>query len=135
MVAGLATLKVIRAERLDLAAQAAGKRLRTRFMELQCHYRFLGDVRGRGLMLGIEVVEPCGADAGPGRAPANRPDLAASLHAECLRRGLIIEVGGRHASTLRFLPALTMTEREVDQVADIFTAAVQHIAQQRVLLG
>ena len=134
MVAGLATLKVIRTERLDLAAASLGQRLMGRLRQLQTQYRFLGDVRGRGLMLGIEVVEP-GSGHESGKAPPNRPTTAAALQAACLRRGLILEIGGRFGSTIRLLPPLTMTERQADQVADILTASVEEIARDPALHG
>ena len=52
------------------------------------------------------------------------------MQQQCLRRGLILEVGGRHSSVLRLLPPLIITAAQVDQVAEIFAnaldAAVNH---------
>jgi diaminobutyrate-2-oxoglutarate transaminase len=123
MVAGLATLKFVRAARLDLHAAEMGKRLRERLCALQARVPFIGDVRGRGLMLGVEIVDPVGAQGRDGAYP-HRPKLAAALQAHCLARGLLIEIGGRHGSTLRFLPPLIITPAQIDQVADTFAAAV-----------
>lgn len=43
----------------------------------------------------------------------------------CLRHGLIIELGGRHSSVLRFLPPLIVTGQQIDQVLDIFAVALK----------
>lgn len=58
-----------------------------------------------------------------GRAPHNRA-LASAVQQQCLRRGLILEVGGRHSSVLRLLPPLIITAAQVDQVAEIFASAL-----------
>lgn len=128
MVAGLATLRYIRAARLDLHAGAMGERLLTRLRMLQSKHAFVGDVRGRGLMIGVEVVDPSGAPE-VGSAPPAKPGLAAAIQAECLRRGLILELGGRHGSTVRFLPPLVITPAQVDEVAQLFAAAVEQVSQ------
>ncbi|MOA49286.1 diaminobutyrate--2-oxoglutarate aminotransferase [compost metagenome] len=46
------------------------------------------------------------------------------MQRECLRRGLIIEVGGRHSSVLRFLPPLIVEAAQIDQIADVFARSV-----------
>ena len=50
--------------------------------------------------------------------------LAPLVQRECLKRGLILELGGRHASVVRFLPPLVITAAEVDRVAEIFGRAL-----------
>jgi len=51
--------------------------------------------------------------------------LASAVQAECLRRGLIIELGGRNGSVVRFLPPLIITARQIDRVFDIFSASLR----------
>jgi diaminobutyrate-2-oxoglutarate transaminase len=77
-------------------------------------------------MIGVEVVEPGAApDALGARPPA--PALARAIRAECLERGLIVELGGRQGAVLRLLPPLVITEEQADAVlerlADAVTAA------------
>jgi diaminobutyrate-2-oxoglutarate transaminase len=127
MAAGSATIQFVRSERLDLHAEAMGRRLRDHLLELARHHAFVGDVRGRGLMLGMEIVDPAGAPGpatsmGPGPRPTHGR-LAAALQLACIRRGLIVELGGRDGSTMRFLPPLIITEHEVDHVGEILAAA------------
>lgn len=127
MVAGHATLRLVRTARLDLHAAAMGVRLMGQLQTLASKYPLLGDVRGRGLMIGVEIVDPYGArDASGAVAPHSR--LASALQAECLRRGLIVELGGRHGSTVRFLPPLIVTAGDIDEIAQRFTAAVERVA-------
>nr|WP_244320256.1 MULTISPECIES: diaminobutyrate--2-oxoglutarate transaminase family protein [Streptomyces] len=208
MAAGTATLAYVRENGL---AERAG-RLGTRVMEqlradiggLAC----VGEVRGRGLMIGVELVEPEGAtgepavgdgsaawdvaesdgfDAAssggeraaygpdampcgrarsahdpdamrpgrertahdPGAAPFARrpgaddfdtapppaaprpaaPRLAAAVQRECLRRGLIVELGGRHSSVVRLLPPLTISDEQTAAVLDRLTDAVAAVAR------
>lgn len=122
MAAGSATLRFIRAEALHERANALGGRLSAGLIQLQRAYSQLGDVRGRGLMIGAELVDPSGAVTGGARPAAGA--LASAVQAECLRRGLIIELGGRHGSVVRFLPPLVITEAQIDHVLDIFAAAL-----------
>jgi diaminobutyrate-2-oxoglutarate transaminase len=137
MVAGLATLRVLLAEDLPAHAAAMGARLLTGLRALQAAHPCLGDVRGRGLMLGAEVVDPeadpaCDADPaydadpGPGTPPA-APHLARRLQAACLARGLIVELGGRHGAVVRFLPPLIITPAQVDAVLSRFADALESL--------
>lgn len=123
MAAGAATLKIVREERLDLHAAAMGERLRAHFLALQTRYPQIGEVRGQGLMLGVEMVDPQGARDALGHAPQDRV-LASAIQQQCLRRGLILEVGGRYSSVLRFLPPLIISAAQIDQVAEIFASAL-----------
>jgi diaminobutyrate-2-oxoglutarate transaminase len=50
--------------------------------------------------------------------------LAPLVQRECLKRGLILELGGRHGAVVRFLPPLVITAAEIDRVAEIFGRAL-----------
>jgi diaminobutyrate-2-oxoglutarate transaminase len=121
MAAGLATLRYIQENDLPAHAARMGQRLQARLREIQDAHPFVGDVRGRGLMVGAEIVGPDSRDRW-GRPPHDGA-RARRIQQECFRRGLILEVGGRHGSVLRFLPPLIVTEAEVDQIGDIVAAA------------
>lgn len=124
MAAGTATIRHVLEDRLDEHAACMGDRLMDGLWRIQRETRCLGDIRGRGLMVGAEVVNP---DAQPdhlGSLPAN-PELADAIQSECLSRGLILETGGRHGGVMRFLPPLIITEEQVDEVCEIFHAAVE----------
>ena len=74
-------------------------------------------------MLGVELVEPGSEPDACGARPA-APELAVAVRAECLRRGLIVELGGRHDSVLRLLPPLVMTDAEAGDVLDRLAGAI-----------
>jgi diaminobutyrate-2-oxoglutarate transaminase len=118
MAAGTATLRLLRSERLHEHAERMGQHLRRRLLEFKRDYPCIGDVRGKGLMVGMELVVPGGARNRLGHVPAD-PAAASRLQQACLRRGLILELGGRHGAVVRLLPPLIISEREVDHVADI----------------
>lgn len=126
MVAGLATLQFIRKERLVDHAEAMGHRLRSHLASFAREHRCVGELRGRGLMLGLEMVHPGGERDRQGH-PAASPELASALQRACLRRGLILELGGRHGATVRLLPPLIITEAEVDRVAEIVGLALRDL--------
>ena len=123
MAAGSATLECIQGQRLDLYAQSMGQRLANHLRGIQKNHAHLGNVRGRGLMLGVEIINPRIRQAK--QAPPTFPELAAKIQQQCLYKGLILEVGGRHGSTLRFLPPLIASETEIDTIAAIFQQAVK----------
>jgi diaminobutyrate-2-oxoglutarate transaminase len=124
MATGLATLKYVQANRLADHAAAMGDRLMANLRRIQSGTQAIGEVRGRGLMVGVEIVQ---ADAAPdalGARPAH-PALARRLQAECLKRGLILELGGRHGCVVRFLPPLIIEAEQVDAICVIFHEALE----------
>lgn len=128
MAAGIATLEVIEREGLVAGAARKGDVLLNAFRELATEFAFIGDVRGRGLMVGLELVDRGAPLDRLGRLrPA--PELANAMRSECARRGLIIETGGRHGAVVRFLPPLVITDDEIAQVIAIVTASAQAIAR------
>ncbi|MEV8307435.1 diaminobutyrate--2-oxoglutarate transaminase [Streptomyces flavidovirens] len=131
MAAGAATLAYVRENRLAERAAVLGARMMGQLQGLAADHPCIGNVRGRGLMIGIELVDP---DAAPGDgsrtstgAPPAASALAAAVQQECLERGLIVELGGRHAGVVRLLPPLTLTDEQasavLDRLADALSAA------------
>ncbi|MER6242261.1 diaminobutyrate--2-oxoglutarate transaminase family protein [Streptomyces griseorubiginosus] len=189
MAAGTATMAYVRENALTERAAALGTRMLDQLRLLDEEFPVIGDVRGRGLMIGVEMVEPVemvdsegwGVGAGPGRGggvgagrvdecgeggggggggsragdgagspvsgasgaggvgslrprlprPAS-PALAAAVQRECLRRGLIVELGGRHLSVVRLLPPLTITDEQATAVLDRLVDAVAAVARDHV---
>lgn len=123
MAAGTATLRFIKENQLSNHAEEMGDLIQTKLSELQQDYPEIGEVRGRGLMIGAEIVRCEGKLAASGSYPAN-PALASAIQRECFNRGLILEVGGRHGSVVRFLPPLIITEEQVVEVTEIFKQSV-----------
>ncbi|MEU3304163.1 MULTISPECIES: diaminobutyrate--2-oxoglutarate transaminase family protein [unclassified Streptomyces] len=124
MAAGAATLAFVRENRLAERAATLGARMLGRLQGLAATHRCIGDVRGRGLMIGVELVDPDSDDPNAAAPPAD-PSLAAAVQQECLRRGLIVELGGRHAGVVRLLPPLTLTDEQANAVLDRFADALE----------
>lgn len=124
MAAGAATLRHVAANGLAERAALLGARMTARLAGLKDRLPVIGDVRGRGLMLGVELVDPQGEPDGCGAHPAD-PALAVRVRAACLQRGLIVELGGRHDAVLRLLPPLTVTDEQVEAVLDRLADAIE----------
>jgi diaminobutyrate-2-oxoglutarate transaminase len=118
MAAGAATIRHIVEAGLPARAEMLGERLIGRLTRYQALFPMIGQVRGRGLMLGIEIVRPDAEPDGTGARPA-APALAKRLRTELLARGVLAESGGRHGAVLRLLPPLTLADDEADHLAEV----------------
>jgi 2,2-dialkylglycine decarboxylase (pyruvate) len=126
--AALAVMDVVEQEHLAERAGARGEYLLARLGELQEGHEHIGDVRGLGLLCGLELVE-----SRETREPADALGLA--LTDECQRRGLSINLvrggtGGR-PSCLRMAPPLTVSEDEIDLAATILDEALSTVVDRR----
>ncbi len=114
--ASVATLKVMRRDLVLDNVAAMGNLLRESLLELAGRCPVIGEVRGLGLMFGLEIVDPSTGRADPRRA--------GRIQRAALDRGLIVELGGRGNTVVRLLPPLNI-EREVMTAAiDRLSAAV-----------
>ncbi|WP_280697715.1 diaminobutyrate--2-oxoglutarate transaminase family protein [Kitasatospora sp. GP82] len=134
MAAGAATLRYVAANGLVERAALVGARMAARLRELGDRLPVIGDVRGRGLMLGVELVDPGGEPDACGAHPAD-PQLAVRVRAACLQRGLIVELGGRHDAVLRLLPPLTITDEQAEAVLDRLADAIEAAAGEGAALA
>ncbi|NAT39932.1 diaminobutyrate--2-oxoglutarate transaminase, partial [Pseudomonas syringae pv. actinidifoliorum] len=129
MATGSAVMRYLQQHNICEHATAMGARLVGHLQSLQRDFPQLGDIRGRGLMLGVELVDPAGARDAQGHPPVFAR-LAPLIQRECLKRGLILELGGRHGSVVRFLPPLVITAEQIDEVAEIFGRALNAAVAQ-----
>jgi 4-aminobutyrate aminotransferase len=109
-----ATLDVIEEEGLVANARERGAQFLAGLRALRAKYRSIGDARGLGLMVAIELVRP---DEGDGRVPD--PDLTKRVLAEALERRLIVLSAGSYANVVRIIPPLVTTAAEVDLALSI----------------
>jgi 4-aminobutyrate aminotransferase-like enzyme len=109
-----ATLDVIEQEKLVENSAAMGKLLRDGLLALKAKYPVIGDVRGRGLMQGVELVK--NEKAGD-RTPA--ADVTLRLFEETKKRGLIIGRGGLYNNTLRVAPPLVVGKGDIEDALKI----------------
>jgi 2,2-dialkylglycine decarboxylase (pyruvate) len=119
--AGLAVLDVIADEDLVQRTRKMGTYLMERLRALRTEFPQIGDVRGRGLLVGLELVEDPET-----KQPAN--DLGGAVTEECLRLGLsmnIVKGDGSQRNCLRLAPPLTITAEEIDIAIDILATALR----------
>ncbi len=118
--AGRAVLQVIREEKTQANSKDVGAAFLARLKDLQQRHKSIGDVRGRGLMLAIEMVRD---------RKTKEPDSAitAEVFERCREQGLILSKSGPDRSVLRMVPPMCLSLEDVDKVADgldqAFTAA------------
>ncbi|MGA4949482.1 aspartate aminotransferase family protein [Streptomyces lydicamycinicus] len=128
MAAGLAVLAVLEDEQLVAGARRTGELLRSRLAELIPRYELLHEVRGRGLMIGIEFGRPksLGLRSRWTMLQTARKGLFAQMVVVPLlqRHRILTQVSGDHLEVIKLLPPLVIGEREVDRFVEAFTAVM-----------
>lgn len=117
--AALATIDVIEREGLLERALTLGRRAAGRLAELSRRFSIIGDVRGPGLMIGIEFVKEGGSP---------NPEACRKVRSACQERELVLIDCGRDKHVIRFIPPLIATDAEMDQALDIFGTALDGAA-------
>jgi ornithine--oxo-acid transaminase len=124
MTAGLASLAVIEDEQLVANAERTGTMLTESLQELVARYEMLAEVRGRGLMIGLEFGKPRSLKLRTGwnMLQAARHGLFAQMVVVSLyqRHGILTQVSGDHTEVIKLLPPLTIGEAEVKLFVDAF---------------
>jgi 4-aminobutyrate aminotransferase len=114
--AAIATLDVIESEGLVGHAAAEGARLSAALHDLAARFPVIGDVRGPGLMIGVEFTA---ADGTPDAA------TAAAVLGEAAAGGLLMLGCGPYGNVIRWVPPLTVTAAEIDEALDVFAASLE----------
>ena len=114
--AAVANIEVMQEEHLPEAAAERGQQLMGALKSLKNNLPLIGDVRGKGLMIGIELVKE-------DQTPA--PDVAKAVRAHCLENGVLIGVGGVHGNVVRLQPPLTITSEECDRALSALEKAIK----------
>ncbi|MGY1422641.1 diaminobutyrate--2-oxoglutarate transaminase [Bacillus cereus] len=123
MAAGIATLQHIKKNNILEHVEKVGSILINQLKDIKLNEKCIGDVRGKGLMVGVEIIDSNKSPNKLGTYPAHTT-LARRIQEECIKKGLIVEVGGRHSSVIRFLPPLIITEEQVNNVCKIFSESI-----------
>jgi 4-aminobutyrate aminotransferase-like enzyme len=89
--------------------------------DLQKHNPLIGEVRGLGLMIGVELVKDEKLTPATSEAEAIRDGL--------LRQGVLVGVGGVYGNVIRFQPPLVITRPQIDRAISAFAIALQEVAQ------
>ena len=124
--AGAAALDFMESNALVEHAARLGEEMLAALGELERSSSIVGEVRGKGLMLGVEFVHDRGT-----KQPA--PDLAARVRTLCHGRGVLVEIGGHYANVARFLPPLVLTRALASKGTEIFMDCVNEVERTRQL--
>ena len=119
VAAGRATLRHVLDNDLQSNALAMGNRLRAGLEDLVGQTEWMAEARGKGLMQALELVQPGGLDADPGRAVA--------LLEACRANRLLAGKGGLYGNVIRITPMLNVTASEIDEGLDALRAAVASV--------
>jgi 4-aminobutyrate aminotransferase/(S)-3-amino-2-methylpropionate transaminase len=118
--AALASIGVLRDERLVERSAELGARLIARLREMTADHPHVGEVRGLGMMIGIELVRDRES-----REPA--PELAGRIVVETLRRGVLTLGGGIHGNVLSLSPPFVLTDAQADAALSILGTVLDEL--------
>lgn len=105
-----------------------GELLQTSLKKIQTNCPFIGDVRGKGLMVGVEIVKDKTT-----KEPF--PEYVAVLRKECFQKGLLFEVGGHYNNVLRIVPPLIITPKIIDSAMKILEKAIEKVTTKYLVLA
>ena len=118
--AGRATLRAVLENDMQANAKVMGDRLMARLRRAAEGLPWIGEIRGRGLMLAIETVQEDSLHPDPAKAVA--------IADGCRERGLLVGKGGLYGNVVRIAPMLNISEAEVDEAADILDATLASLS-------
>jgi diaminobutyrate-2-oxoglutarate transaminase len=122
--AGAAALNFMVKNKLAKHSLDLGAKMLSMLKEIEKDSKIVGEARGKGLMLGVELVKDKAT-----KEPA--PELARRVRTLCHQRGLLIEIGGHYFNVARFLPPLVLTEELAKKGIEIFADSVREIESSR----
>jgi alanine-glyoxylate transaminase/(R)-3-amino-2-methylpropionate-pyruvate transaminase len=118
---GKAVLEVIERDQLQENSLRLGNYILAGLEKLKTKHKLIGDVRGKGLMLGIELVKDR-ATKEPGKAEC------AQILELCREMGLLLGKGGLHGSVIRFAPPMSISQTDADFMLEVFDAAFSQLS-------
>ena len=131
MAAGTVVMETISKPEFLADVVRKGNHFKERLLSLQKECPIIGDVRGKGLMLGIEFVDPNGKKDIMGH-PMESGTICAAVQKGCFERGLVMEKGGRNGSVMRCLTALNIPDEDLEKGISIFEETVREINRSYV---
>lgn len=118
--AALAAIDFMQKTDLPKRAEKIGEIMRTRLDEIASKYPLVGDVRGRGAMMAIEIVKPGTTEADV--------DATQAIIKNCHSEGVLVLTAGTYGNVVRFLPPLVMPEDLLDEALNVIEKAVAQAA-------
>jgi len=129
MAAGTKVLEIIDRDDILKRVKEKGEYIRSRLNALKESVSIIGDVRGLGFMKGVEFIDPrqpldhLGAGVGSG-------EIAGVIQNLCFQNKVILEKGGRFGAVMRFMPALNISDDDLDHLLSVFEKVTREVDQQ-----
>ncbi len=113
-------MRAMREEKMPENAAIRGDQLMNQLKRLQLDYPVIGDVRGLGLMVGVEF-----------RSEDRKPDKAITkaIVQACFDQKLMLLTCGTYDNVIRWIPPLVVSEKQIDEAVDIFSDALKAVAK------
>jgi len=118
--AALEVIKIIEEEHLLDRALKIGERLKARFLKVKNKYPLIGEIRGIGAMIAIELVKDRKT-----KEPATQE--TAQIVQECLKNGVFVPTAGTNKNLLRMLVSLEITDEQLDEALDVLEKAIAKV--------
>jgi alanine-glyoxylate transaminase/(R)-3-amino-2-methylpropionate-pyruvate transaminase len=125
MAAGREVLKVVDEEGMQQNSLDRGNQFLKGLRELQSQYKQIGDVRGSGLMIGVELVQDPES-----KAPVD-PAFFADVFEKTKDYGILLGKGGRFGNTFRIQPPMCISEQDVDFALDVLDQSFKEATQAK----
>lgn len=122
MAVASAVLDIIEKEQLQEHANQVGSLLKEQLERMKLKYKFIGDVRGTGLFLGVDLVK-----SPLTKEPAN--DIAEYVVKRCREEKVIISTEGKFGNVIKFKPPMTFSRQNVNELLQVFDAIFTEVDQ------
>lgn len=126
MAAGTVVLRRVSDPAFLASVREKGVYITEALNQLKKEVSIIGDIRGRGLMIGIEFIDPEGKKDIMGHPEASG-SIAAEVQKRCFEHKLVMEKGGRNGSVMRCLCALNVSKEDINTMLGIFSSVVKEI--------
>ena len=118
--AALEVIKIVEEEHLLDRALKIGERLKARFLQMKDSHPLIGEIRGIGAMIAIELVKDRKT-----KEPA--PQETAQVVQECLKNGVFVPTAGINKNVLRMLVSIEITDEQLDEALDVLDKALAKV--------
>ncbi|KRT82068.1 hypothetical protein AMK59_3671 [Oryctes borbonicus] len=117
---GISVLDIIEEEKLQENSKTVGTHFLLELAKLRSVFPVIGDVRGKGLMIGVEMVKP-------GTKEPLQPNKFLKFFDTCMNLGILLGKGGAYGNIIRVQPPMCITNEDVDFTVSVMKQALQEL--------
>ena len=124
---GMAVLEILEQEGCQNISHNIGTYMLQRFDELRSKHAVIGDVRGKGLMMGFELIDPSGTSSPIPRSTPMSPEKVAEFFELTKDMGVLIGKGGLHGNVMRLTPPMCIDRDDADFAVEVIDFALSKL--------